>query len=1090
MHLPEDALDLYGEIGVVVVTDSLLTVFYGVLSMNNLNSTTAAAVITFGIFASTVFGQADYAESFENNGANSGQGPGNLIAEGWIFRNESNPTDGVAFFDGDGFGGEPFDGTGYLGASSLATEWFGGEIDSWAILPTIADQIDGDLFTIWVSGGGSFNSSTALEVRYSPSGNTGTEFGSDGEGDFTDVLFDQSLPLAAQGYARVQVELPGNGRVAVRFRSPFVMSAFGNGAYLSLDTVSVGSTVADPCGIPIPNAGETVIWASADGPYSICQDLLIPAGGRVEVEPGAQIDFSGGTLRVEGEIECDASGLTPIVLSGTPGFNAGIEIAVGGSGVFINTDIDTRIHVAGTNTSLRVADSTLGGSAQLSGVGGLVDVDNSVFDGGSMGSFSSITGSVRLTNTSFINGGFASIGGLLYLDQVTIDGNMLRIAGESSAHPVLIENVSVTNNAAGPGIKAYGPNLLIGKNVTLSGNLYPLEMDLNGVGLLPGSSLPSLGNTNNYVPVEGFVFGQRRYWANTGVPYVIDNFAENYGGSMTIEPGANLKFRSGAGAFIVGSATLNLQGTLDKPIVLESFNPSSRWFGLKWVDDFDAKARHTIFDGGQITVQSDGGVMDLVHSTVQNSLEGTASVTGGIVRLFGTEIINNSTGMVTTSSGRIEADGSIAPNTFEGNSVAVEYNNNGSVPFLRWNWWGDATGPTNILNPDGMGDVVLNVHPAGFTPFLAAPPLIDDEFPTIEMMPVYFTAQKDDKIILRWSSSDDVDVVEHRVEFADHDFPSEFQTVAVLGGDVTTYEFTVPSVLPNNLYPTPSAIRIVAVDSAGQESWDKSVIRVPYQEDWTVTEQDIVSPTASVRPHENIDVCWSPTGFGDAFVLLDGYGIGRSAGGTTAGCLPIGATLPYSSTDTARIVVVTTFGAGARLHYSFSDYFTIRPDSGFGDTPPMVEVTSPSAGQQYISEGTIPVRWTASDDESLRSFTIQASYDGGRTWNYVAMDLSGDARGFDWALPISTGIDDVRVRVVAFDHRFQDTSDSTGAFSIAAMSPCLADLTGDGVLNFFDVSAFLNAFGAMDPSVDFTGDGVLNFFDVSVFLNAFTTGCP
>ena len=55
---------------------------------------------------------------------------------------------------------------------------------------------------------------------------------------------------------------------------------------------------------------------------------------------------------------------------------------------------------------------------------------------------------------------------------------------------------------------------------------------------------------------------------------------------------------------------------------------------------------------------------------------------------------------------------------------------------------------------------------------------------------------------------------------------------------------------------------------------------------------------------------------------------------------------------------------------------------------------------------------------------------------------------------------------------------------------CPADLTGDGELNFFDVSAFLNAFAANDPIADFTGDGMYNFFDVSAFLNAFNAGCP
>jgi len=55
---------------------------------------------------------------------------------------------------------------------------------------------------------------------------------------------------------------------------------------------------------------------------------------------------------------------------------------------------------------------------------------------------------------------------------------------------------------------------------------------------------------------------------------------------------------------------------------------------------------------------------------------------------------------------------------------------------------------------------------------------------------------------------------------------------------------------------------------------------------------------------------------------------------------------------------------------------------------------------------------------------------------------------------------------------------------------CAADLTGDGVLDFFDISAFLTAFGAGDPAADFTGDGTFDFFDISAFLTAFSAGCP
>lgn len=56
--------------------------------------------------------------------------------------------------------------------------------------------------------------------------------------------------------------------------------------------------------------------------------------------------------------------------------------------------------------------------------------------------------------------------------------------------------------------------------------------------------------------------------------------------------------------------------------------------------------------------------------------------------------------------------------------------------------------------------------------------------------------------------------------------------------------------------------------------------------------------------------------------------------------------------------------------------------------------------------------------------------------------------------------------------------------------PCPADLTDDGVTDFFDVSAFLQAFANNDPLADFTNDGIWDFFDVSAFLQAFAAGCP
>ncbi len=56
--------------------------------------------------------------------------------------------------------------------------------------------------------------------------------------------------------------------------------------------------------------------------------------------------------------------------------------------------------------------------------------------------------------------------------------------------------------------------------------------------------------------------------------------------------------------------------------------------------------------------------------------------------------------------------------------------------------------------------------------------------------------------------------------------------------------------------------------------------------------------------------------------------------------------------------------------------------------------------------------------------------------------------------------------------------------------PCVADWNGDGVLDFFDVQAFLADFAANNPSADLNNDGVWDFFDIQAFLQAFSNGCP
>ncbi len=96
----------------------------------------------------------------------------------------------------------------------------------------------------------------------------------------------------------------------------------------------------------------------------------------------------------------------------------------------------------------------------------------------------------------------------------------------------------------------------------------------------------------------------------------------------------------------------------------------------------------------------------------------------------------------------------------------------------------------------------------------------------------------------------------------------------------------------------------------------------------------------------------------------------------------------------------------------------------------------------------------------------------------ILLDLAGDPRFVDDPSTSDSGVGPAPVV-------------DMGAYEFQAPPiDCAADLTGDGVLDFFDVQEFLNLFAANDPAADFTNDGVFDFFDVQEFLNLYSAGCP
>ena len=161
-------------------------------------------------------------------------------------------------------------------------------------------------------------------------------------------------------------------------------------------------------------------------------------------------------------------------------------------------------------------------------------------------------------------------------------------------------------------------------------------------------------------------------------------------------------------------------------------------------------------------------------------------------------------------------------------------------------------------------------------------------------------------------------------------------------------------------------------------------------------------------------------------------------------------------------------------------------------------LTSPIYDLSGADEANISyARWFTNDDGDGDRLDVHVSNDGGVSWTLVE-SVAGQApewitsefRVADFVPPTSQ----VRLRFSATDNPNDSVTeagiDALSIFTISCGAACRVDLTGDGLLDFFDFLEFQNLFGAGDLAADFTGDGVLDFFDFLAFQNEFAAGCP
>ncbi len=978
----------------------------------------ALALIAAVSSSSTLASQAQFVETFDDVGgvAAGSAGPASLEADGWVFRNQSEPIGSMGWFDGWLF--SSFEGSGHMEASGSSVDFFGGDLSLWAILPAVAGQAAGDDVTLHVERSFSHNDER-LQILYSPSGDTSTGTSAHDLGDFSTVLAD--VALTSTGWQTVTAVAPGDGRLAIRFAVENACNFGCASAHIGLDLVSVGPAPGPGCNLPpLPEPGETVHWTSAGSPWEICADVSIPEGATVIVDAGARVEIEAAkVLTVSGRLDALGTPGAPVVFEGGGSF-FGPAVSIRGEALFEHTHATAYVKAAhgGTLTALDSTFTTAGlGSDDLVGGqdhGTYVHVERCQFTAGAAIMATDATLVVIDTDLTG-DGGVSLLRGYFYGRNISVNGSGVSITRERYTQPTLLTDLTITNSPVG-GLVLQGWDFLVGPDVTLVDNAYPVQ--LTG-GLLPGSHVPATGNVSNYVDAgNGGIVGSST-WGALDVPYVVNASGGTVGGSsLAIEAGATVEFKPNASLIYYAGAGIQARGTPEAPITLRAHQPGTTWNRLKFQSNSGrTHFQHTDFQDAEVALQSDNAFLFVDSSTFRDNETGTWTNTGGLLEIRGSRYIGNDVG-AHEESGNMDLEGTTNPNTFVGNGLAVEGGNGNATN----NWWGDASGPSHPSNPGGAGDAAT----AGVqvVPFLTSPPNTDDTPPQVRILSHGGLTDTGSKVFVRWEVEDDSLITGQRILYSPH---GNFQYTTLVGGldgQQRTFEWDVPLAELSSILD-PAYLRVVAVDDAGQEGWDEVAYTIPYVEDLPpVTFEWLTDLSSGYTFGDEIDVCWQQTGMSATFSMSlwsdsDGGAVPFGGAGTQLDCWTV--RMPYVSTDRARIAIRFNIGAAGRSRTFFTEPFTLRPDAQLPDAPPTIALTSPGEGSVFSGGDVVSLGWTASDDEALREIRLFVSTNAGRTWQGITT-LPGDATAFAWKLPASSGIDDVIVRAVAVDARSQHSS--------------------------------------------------------------------
>lgn len=598
------------------------------------------------------------------------------------------------------------------------------------------------------------------------------------------------------------------------FPSDSIMVTYDNIIPRTQSGAIIADTVWTPGSIPIP--------------YVITSNLTIVSGSILTLQPGTELRFEGGFgLIVDGTLTIQGSAINPVALTSngaqSKGAWAGIVVNSTSSNTVINNavieyaskgiEVDGVDVIISNSTITNFNNSYSGrGISMVNGAGGLI-VDN-VIDNGMPGSERGI----HLENSSPL------------ITSNTIRNTWLGIVIYLRSEPIINNGNIITNNTVGisisddygsnddPSPRINGNSIYDNTNYNLEASMYftgSFEIDATGNwwgspdvveisstindakqdwgGYAPVVRiLPFLDDPNgtavegNYI--EGYIVEDTAL--NADAPYIVSGaLIVDSDATLTIDPGATLKFSSDTVLVVKGSLAVN--GVAGGEVTFTSANPALQpgdWLGVV-MEGVSLDIAYTTIEYVATGIGCWGGASTIANNTIRYissngygagievSYDATVSITGNtLINTTKTEAgirhryLSSSTSAVENNTIQGFEEGiyvydsaaTITGNIIQGNAKGIEIGkytsgttiNNGNIItgndygiYVQGN--GSSPNPEPVVNDNSIYDNILyNYYTASF--YAATNTILDatnNWWGTINPLEIAATIQQDNTTV-------------------------------------------------------------------------------------------------------------------------------------------------------------------------------------------------------------------------------------------------------------------------------------------------------------------------------------------------------